>query len=78
MVKSNIEFNKLRKTVGNLPARQKIILLEDLYKTTWQMELKQLLKRLDKKSKSRTRLTDTQIKAEVDAVRQDVYDKRRR
>ena len=76
MVRTNSPFQKLQMTINSLPARQRAILLETLFRTTWQTEFRRILKRIDQRV-ARHPISEAQIRKLCEEVRAERYAKRR-
>ena len=77
MVKAEMSLTKIRKAVKNLPVEQRIKLLEELEKSTWQERMRKTVARIRARAK-KDPISDEEIRQIVEDVRQENHEKRRR
>ena len=77
MVKSEIKFEQIRKAAKRLPMKQRIRLVEELQRDTWQKRFKQMLSRIDARRKKYP-ISQKEINEVVAEARREYYAKRRR
>ena len=76
MVKAQIGFNQIRRAAQKLSAQKRLKLIEELRETTWQEEFRQLVTKIRSRAKKHP-ISDAEIDAMVEEVREENYVKRR-
>ncbi len=70
----SLEIGQIKEAISQLGPRTKIKLVKDLEKTMWPDRLRQLLAKIDQKTKERP-VPDDEITTEVERVRKNHYDR---
>ena len=76
MVNITVEFRQLRAAIKKLPAKDRVKLVEELQKDTWQEEFRQLLARIDRRLKKNP-ISEADIDRIVEEAREEFHARRR-
>ncbi len=70
----SLEIGQIKEVINQLEPRTKIKLVKDLEKTIWSDRFRQLLAKINQKTKERP-VSDDEITVEVERVRKNRYDR---
>lgn len=70
----SLEIGQIKDVISQLEPRTKIKLVKDLEKTIWSDRFRQLLAKIDQKTKERP-VSEDEIAVEVERVRKNHYDR---